>query len=196
MSSCRNLDSDEIITIIVNRDYSKAQSLAPFTAKNIQQLYILLKALYSTTEETPINQISVELGHKDSLPRKLLYRFNFVNGDMSEGKAFDKVKQAPPEPPVYFRVVVEGNNVDKFEEVPDLYMLADDKAFFELPLTSEECNGVRKFLAFLAEHDIYKKVHNVVNITPMPVVKDYEKAKEDAKAFEKEVENAIAEATL
>ena len=47
--------------------------------------------------------------------------------------------------------------MDEFEEVPDLYMLADDKAFFELPLTSEECNGVRKFLAFMTEHDIYKK---------------------------------------
>lgn len=196
MSSCINLDSDEIITIIVNRDYSNAQSLAPFTAKDIQHLYILLKALYSTTEETPINQISVELGHKDSLSRKLLYGFNFVNGDITEGKAYDKVKQAPPEPPVPFRVVVEGNNVDEFEEVPDLYMLADDKAFFELPLTSEECNGVRKFLAFMAEHDIYKKVHNVVNIMPMPVVKDYEKAKEEAKAFEQQVAAAVAEATL
>lgn len=196
MNSCMDLDSDKIITIVVNRDYSTAQSLAPFTPKNIQQLYILLQALYSAAEETPINQISVELGHRGDLSRKLLYGFNFVNGDRSEGKAFDEAKQAPPEPPVYFRVVVEGNNVDEFEEVPDLYMLADDKAFFELPLTSEECNGVRKFLAFMAEHDIYKKVHNVVNITPMPVVKDYEKAKEDAKAFEHRVENAIAEATL
>ena len=196
MSSCRNLDSDDIITVVINRDYSKAQSLAPFTPKNIQQLYILLKALYDATEETPINQISVELGHKDALTRKFLYRFNFSNGDLSEGKAYDKVKQAPPEPPVYFRVVVEGNNVDEFEEVPDLYMLADDKAFFELPLTSEECNGVRKFLAFMAEHDIYKKVHNVVNIMPMPVAKEYEKAKACAKVFEQQVANAVAEATL
>lgn len=196
MSSCRNLNSDEIVTIVANRDYSTAQSVAPFTATDIQNLHFLLKVLYSTTEETSINQISVELGHKDSLSRKLLYGFNFVNGDMTEGKAYDKIKQAPPKPPVYFRVVVEGTNVDKFEEVPDLYMLADDKAFFELPLTSEECNGVRKFLAFMAEHDIYKKVHNVVNIMPMPVVKDYEKAKACAKAFEQQVEAAIAEATL
>lgn len=196
MSSCRNLDSDDIITIVINNDYSTAQSLAPFTPKNIQQLYILLKALYDATEETPIKQISVELGHKDALTRKFLYGFNFSNGDLSEGKAYDKVKQAPPEPPVYFRVIAEGTNVDEFEEVPDLYMLADDKAFFEIPLSSEECNGVRKFLAFMAEHDIYKKVHNVVNIMPMPVQKDYEKAKEDAKAFEHRVENAIAEATL
>lgn len=196
MSSCRNLDSDDIITIVINRDYSTAQSLAPFTPKNIQQLYILLNSIYEATKETHISQITVELGHKDSLSRKLLYSFNFASEEMSTGKAFDKVKQAPPEPPVYFRVVVEGTNVDEFEEVPDLYMLADDKAFFELPLTSEECNGVRKFLAFMAEHDIYKKVHNVVNIIPMPVVKDYEKAKEDAKAFEQQVAAAVAEATL
>lgn len=196
MSSCRDLNHDEIVTVVANRDYSTAQSVAPFTATDIQNLHFLLKVLYSTTEQAPINQISVELGHKDSLPRKLLYRFNFVNGNMTEGKAYDKIKQAPPKPPVYFRVVVEGNNVDEFEEVPDLYMLADDKAFFELPLSSEECNGVRKFLAFMAEHDIYKKVHNVVNITPMPVVKDYEKAKEEAKAFEQQVAAAVAEATL
>lgn len=196
MSSCANLNSDEIVTVVVNRDYSTAQSVAPFTATDIQNLHFLLKMLYSTTKETHISQITVELGHKDSLSRKLLYSFNFASEEMTEGKAYDKIKQAPPEPPVQFRVVVEGNNVDEFEEVPDLYMLADDKAFFELPLTSEECNGVRKFLAFMAEHDIYKKVHNVVNIIPMPVVKDYEKAKEDAKAFEQQVEAAIAEATL
>lgn len=196
MSSCRNLDSDDIITVIVNRDYSTAQSLAPFTPKNIQQLYILLKSLYDATEEKPINQISVELGHKDALTRKFLYSFNFSNGDLSEGKAYDKVKQAPPEPPVYFRVIAEGTNVDEFEEVPDLYMLADDKAFFEIPLTSEECNGVRKFLAFMAEHDIYKKVHNVVNIIPMPVEKDYVYEKVKAKAFEQQVAAAVAEATL
>ena len=196
MNSCRDLNPDEIVTVVANRDYSTAQSVAPFTATDIQNLHFLLKVLYSTTEEAPINQISVELGHKDSLSRKLLYGFNFVNGDMTEGKAFEKVKQAPPKPPVYFRVVVEGTNVDEFEEVPDLYMLADDKAFFELQLTSEECNGVRKFLAFMAEHDIYKKVNKVVNITPMPVVKDYEKAKADAKAFEQEIEARVAEATL
>lgn len=196
MSSCRNLDSDEVITIVINRDYSKAQSLAPFTPKNIQQLYILLNAMYESTKETHISQITVELGHKDSISRKLLYSFNFANEEMSIGKAFDKVKQAPPEPTVPFRVVVEGTNVDEFEEVPDLYMLADDKAFFELPLSSEECNGVRKFLAFMAEHDIYKKVHNVVNIMPMPVEKEYEKAKECAKVFEQQVAAAVAEATL
>lgn len=196
MSSCRDLNPDEIVTIVINRDYSTAQSLGPFTAKDIKSLHFLLKVLYSTTEETSINQISVELGYKDSLSRKLLYGFNFVNGDMTEGKAFDKVKQAPSEPPVYFRVIAEGTNVDEFEEVPDLYMLADDKAFFELPLTSEECNGVRKFLAFMAEHDIYKKVHNVVNITPVPVEKDYVYEKVKAKAFEQQVEAAIAEATL
>lgn len=196
MSSCRNLNSDEIVTIVANRDYSTAQSVGPFTSTDIQNLHFLLKVLYSTTEEAPINQISVELGHKDSLSRKLLYAFNFVNGDMTEGKGFEKVKQAPPEPPVYFRVVVEGTNVDEFEEVPDLYMLADDKAFFELPLSSEECNGVRKFLAFMAEHDIYKKVHNVVNIMPMPVEKEYEKAKAYAKVFEQQVAAAVAEATL
>ena len=196
MNSCRNLDSDDIITVIINNDYSTAQSLAPFTPKNIQQLYILLKALYDATEETPINQISVELGHEDALTRKFLYSFNFSNGDLSDGKAYDKVKQAPPEPPVYFRVIAEGTNVDEFEEVPDLYMLADDKAFFEIALTSEECNGVRKFLAFMAEHDIYKKVHNVVNIIPMPVEKDYVYEKVKAKAFEQQVAAAVAEATL
>lgn len=196
MSSCKDLNPDEIVTVVVNRNYSTAQSVAPFTATDIQNLHFLLKVLYSTTEETPINQISVELGHKDSLSRKLLYGFNFVNGDTTEGKAYDKIQQAPPKPPVYFRVIVEGTNVDEFEEVPDLYMLADDKAFFELPLSSEECNGVRKFLAFMAEHDIYKKVHNVVNIMPMPVEKEYEKAKACAKVFEQQVAAAVAEATL
>lgn len=196
MSSCANLNQDDIVTIVVNRDYSNAQSLAPFTATDIQNLHFLLKVLYDMTKETHISQITVELGHKDSLSRKLLYSFNFASEEMSEGKAYDKVKETPPEPPVPFRVVVVGNNVDEFEEVPDLYMLADDKAFFELPLSSEECNGVRKFLAFMAEHDIYKKVHNVINIVPMPVAKEYEKAKACAKVFEQQVETAIAEATL
>jgi len=195
MSSCINLDSDDIITFVINRENRASTNVgfAPVNGKTVRNIHNVIASLFEKTSK-PIKSIAVEQGGPTALSRKFLFDFDFVEGTTTESKHYREVTSSP-EPPVYLRICVKGEETPKFKEIKDICTFADDSAFFELALTREECAGVVKFLQFMTDHDIYNEVHHVENIKAMDI-HDYEKNKAAAITFQNNVDNAVAEATL
>lgn len=195
MSSCRDVNDNEIVTFIINGENKASTNIgfAPVNGETVRNMHNVIGALFEKTSK-PIKSIAVEQGGPTALNRKFLFDFDFVDGTATESKHYREVASSP-EPPVYLRICVEGEETPKLKEIQDICTFANDCAFFELALTREECSGVVKFLRFMADHDIYNEVHHVEGIKAMDM-HDYGKNKAEAIAFQRDVDNAVAEATL
>lgn len=195
MSACRDLNSEEAITFVINGENyaSKNVTIAPVGRDDIQRLRIVLGAIFDKIDR-PIKSVAVEQGIGTALNRNPLFAFDFVDGDYTENRNYKTLTVTPP-PPVYLPIVVSGNNTQKYKNVKDIYTLADDQAFFKLALSKEEAEGVMKFVQFMKDNEIFSKVEGVKWIE-CPTQSDYANMKTFAINEQKEMDERVAEATL
>lgn len=99
-----------------------------------------------------------------------LFSFDFQQQCSTYFKRMNKVAFPGdvPEPPVYMYFAAEANNtpdhIGKLKVIDDVIMFVNNKAYFSLPFTKEEAEGVCKFLHFIQYNNIVGTIGDISNI--------------------------------
>ena len=127
-----------------------------------------------------------------------LFSFDFQQQCSTYFKRMNKVAfpvKAPPAP-VYLYLVAESQDdkhIGKLKVVEDVVTFVNEKAYFALPFTEEEAEGIIKFINFLDNTKISDTIGDIHRICSFPA-KDWEKQLEldqiESGAFSKENHNA------
>ena len=127
-----------------------------------------------------------------------LFSFDFKQQCSTYFKRMNKVAfpVEPPPAPVYLYLVAESQDdkhIGKLKVVEDVVTFVNEKAYFVLPFTEEEAEGIIKFINFLDEAKISNTIGDIHRICSFPA-KDWEKQLEldqiESGVFSKENHNA------
>lgn len=121
-----------------------------------------------------------------------LFSFDFQQQCSIYFKRMNKVSfpvEAPPAP-VYLYLVAESQddkNLGKLKVIEDVVTFVNEKAYFALPFTEEEAEGVIKFINFLNDTKISDTIGDIHRICSFPA-KDWEKQIAMDRVYQKQIE--------
>lgn len=78
----------------------------------------------------------------------------------------DEAKISFPQVYMYFGAEANSNpdHIGKLKVIDDVVMFINNKAYFSLPFTKEEAEGICKFLAFIKQNHIVETIGDISNI--------------------------------
>lgn len=165
--------------------------------RDLRGLYEFLCHIYRLSSG-PLMGIEILEATDAETKNEPLFQFDFKSQCSTYFKRMNKLAfpvEVPPAP-VYLYLVAESQDdkhIGKLKVVEDVVTFVNEKAYFALPFTEEEAEGIIKFINFLDEAKISNTIGDIHRICSFPA-KDWEKQLEidqiESGVFSKENHNA------
>ena len=165
--------------------------------KDLRGLYEFLCHIHRLSSG-PLLGVEILEATNDEVKNQPLFQVDFQQQCSTYFKRMNKTAfpvETPPAP-VYLYLVAESQDdkhIGKLKVIDDLVTFVNEKAYFILPFTEEEAEGVIKFINFLDGAKISDTIGDIHRICSYPA-KDWEKQLEidqiDSGIFSKENHNA------
>lgn len=137
--------------------------------KDLRGLYEFLCHIYRLSSG-PLMGIEILEATDTETKNEPLFQFDFKSQCSTYFKRMNKLAfpvEAPPAP-VYMYFGAEANSnpnhIGKLKVIDDVVMFINNKAYFSLPFTKEEAEGVCKFLAFIDQNNIVETIGDISKI--------------------------------
>lgn len=166
--------------------------------KDLRGLYEFLCHIYRLSSGTLMGIEILEATDTET-KNEPLFQFDFKSQCSTYFKRMNKLAfpvEVPPAP-VYLYLIAESQDdkhIGKLKVIEDVVTFVNNKAYFALPFTEEEANGIIKFINFLDEAKISNTIGDIHRICCSFPAKDWEKQLEidqiESGVFSKENHNA------
>lgn len=137
--------------------------------KDLRGLYEFLCHIYRLSSG-PLMGIEILEATDTETKNEPLFQFDFKSQCSTYFKRMNKLAfpvEVPPAP-VYMYFGAEANSnpdhIGKLKVIDDVVMFINNKAYFSLPFTKEEAEGVCKFLAFIDQNNIVETIGDISKI--------------------------------
>lgn len=137
--------------------------------KDLRGLYEFLCHIYRLSSG-PLMWIEILEATDTETKNEPLFQFDFKSQCSTYFKRMNKLAfpvEVPPAP-VYMYFGAEANSnpnhIGKLKVIDDVVMFINNKAYFSLPFTKEEAEGVCKFLAFIDQNNIVETIGDISKI--------------------------------
>lgn len=137
--------------------------------KDLRGLYEFLCHIYRLSSG-PLAGIEILEATDTETKNEPLFQFDFKSQCSTYFKRMNKLAfpvEVPPAP-VYMYFGAEANSnpdhIGKLKVIDDVVMFINNKAYFSIPFTKEEAEGVCKFLAFIDQNHIVETIGDISKI--------------------------------
>lgn len=137
--------------------------------KDLRGLYEFLCHIYRLSSG-PLMGIEILEATDTETKNEPLFQFDFKSQCSTYFKRMNKLAfpvEVPPAP-VYMYFGAEANSnpdhIGKLKVIDDVVMFINNKAYFSLPFTKEEAEGICKFLAFIDQNNIVETIGDISKI--------------------------------
>ena len=159
--------------------------------KDLRGLYEFLCHIYRLSSG-PLMGIEILEATDTETKNEPLFQFDFKSQCSTYFKRMNKLAfpvEVPPAP-VYLYLVAESQDkkhIGKLKVIDDVVTFVNEKAYFALPFTKEEAEGIIKFINFLDNTRISDTIGDIHRICSFPS-KDWDKQLEIDRLYQRQIE--------